>query len=186
MKINQIITETTDNLFNTADDLPSRKAIANYVYDMLQKSYQRIGGLKGSGFASPEDMVNKIPFWKVFRRGSDIKAVMMYKDKNGRKRVATGSDGSDDAKAWIADQFLQDANGRSFAEISGPSLGFHKKTLGDTLDDISFTHDQVRAALPGAEIRPVPGSKYEYQRSINGEWITKRMVGKPGNKLFHK
>lgn len=186
MKINQIITETVDNLFNTDDDLPTRKAMADRIFDMLQKSYKRMGGLKGSGFANPNDMVAKIPFWKVFRRGNDIKAVMMYKDKNGRKRVATGSDGSDEAKDWIADQFLQDANGRSFAEISGPSLGFHKKTLGDALDDISFTHDQVRAALPGVEIRPVPGSKYEYEREINGEWIPKRMVGKTGNSLYRK
>lgn len=182
MKLDQLL-ETFDNLFN--NDGEKRQALAPKVFTMLQNAYASIGGLKGAGFTSPEDMIANIPMWKVFRRGQDIKAVMMYKDTNGRKRVAMATDGSHEGKAtlakMIADEYAH--GGRSYAEISGGSLNFHKKVLGDKLDSITIPPSQVASILDmdPSEIRIV--SDAEYQRQLGGDWITKRMVGTIGKKL---
>ncbi len=175
--------ETFDNLF--AKDADKRQQYAQQVFDLIQNAYAPIGGMKGSGFNSPQDMIDRIPMWKLFRRGDTVKAVMMYKDTNGRKRVAMATDGSPEAKSTIA-KMLKDeyAHSRSYAEISGPSLKFHKRILGDDgLDAITIPAEQatkIRAVDPKL-IRIV--NQFEYQRNINGEWISKRMIGTPGKAI---
>lgn len=185
MKLDQLILETFDNLFT--NDVDKRHQYAEQVYQILQNAYSAIGGLKGGGFSSPEDMVETIPFWKIFRRGDQIKAVMMYKDTNGRKRVAMATDGSAEGKKAIT-RMLQDeyAQKRSYAEISGPSLKFHRRLLGDDgLDAITIPTDKAVEVLDlqPDEYRKV--SDTEYQRQFKGEWITKRMVGSIGNAINH-
>lgn len=183
MKLQQLILETYDNLF--VSDVDKRRQYAEQVFNLLQNAYQAIGGLKGGGFGSPQDMVEEIPFWKLFRRGDQIKAVMMYKDTNGRKRVAMATDGSPEGKKAIT-RMLQDEYNqkRSYAEISGPSLNFHRRVLGDDgLDAITIPTDQAVEVLnlQPDEYRKV--SDTEYQRQFKGEWITKRMVGSIGNTI---
>ena len=75
-------------------NLTSRKEKEKYaeeVFSLLQSTYSKIGGLKGNGFQSKEDMIEKIPFWKLFIFQGRVIACSMYKDKQGRKRVAIGS-----------------------------------------------------------------------------------------------
>lgn len=182
MKLQQL-TETFDNLF--AKDTDKRQRYAQQVYDLLQTAYSPIGGLKGSGFNSPQEMIEQIPMWKLFRRGNDIKAVMMYKDTGGRKRVAMATDGSPEGKKILArmvkDEYEQQ---RSYAEISGGSLRFHQRVLGDEmLDAITIpTRQAVQLLnLQPDEYRVV--SDVEYQREFKGEWITKRMLGVPGKNI---
>ena len=45
-----------------------RKKYAKQVWDLLQSSYAKIGGIKGQGFSSVDDMIANIPFWKLFQR----------------------------------------------------------------------------------------------------------------------
>lgn len=175
--------ETFDNLF--VKDQDKRQQYAQQVFDLIQNAYAPIGGMKGSGFNSPQDMIERIPMWKLFRRGDTIKAVMMYKDTNGRKRVAMATDGSPEAKSVIT-QMIKDEyrHSRSYAEISGPSLKFHKRILGDQgLDVITIPSSQAAKILGAdeSEIRIV--DQFEYQRNFNGEWITKRMIGTPGKAI---
>lgn len=182
MKLVQLV-ETFDNLFSK--DVDKRQQYASTIHSMLQNAYASIGGLKGAGFNSPDDMIANIPMWKVFRRGNDVKAVMMYKDTNGRKRVAMATDGSIEGKSVLAKMIADEYNhgGRSYAEISGGSLNFHKKILGDKLDAITIPSSQVAGILDmdPSEIRIV--SDTEYQRQLGGDWITKRMVGTIGKNL---
>jgi hypothetical protein len=42
-------------------DTEKKREHAEHLHGMLQKSYADQGGIHGSGFESPEDMVNKIP-----------------------------------------------------------------------------------------------------------------------------
>lgn len=44
---------------------------------------------------SPDDMVKNIPFWKLYTKNDKVIMALLYKDKNGRKIVALGIDGSD-------------------------------------------------------------------------------------------
>lgn len=190
MKVHDIITETITklqegyvNLFS--NDIEKRKQYAEQVFDLIQSSYKRIGGMKGSGFNSPQDMIDHIPFWKLFMRGDEIKAVAMYKDKNGRKRVAVATDGTSEGKQIVARIMQDDAtSGRAYAEISGPSLAFHKKILGnDILNDISIPVESVIKILKADSEDIRAKNDYEYERNINGNWIEKRMIGRPGNTI---
>jgi len=56
------------------------------VWNILQSSYASQGGIKGTGFGSKEEMIRKIPFWKIFRRGDQVKVVFLYKDKKVERR----------------------------------------------------------------------------------------------------
>ncbi len=89
MKFKNYFTEGINNLF-TKD---KKQEVVDIVWDLLQKSYAPIGGIKGSGFNSKEDMYN-IPFWKTVTVNNKIVAGIMYKDKDFRKTVAVFTDGT--------------------------------------------------------------------------------------------
>jgi major membrane immunogen (membrane-anchored lipoprotein) len=111
MLIKQIITERYVNLIHDNE----RKDLYKYaVYDLLQKSYANIGGVKGSGLEDPDSM-KSIPFWKIAVKDGKVIAVVLYKDKNGRKAVATGNDGSLAGKRAILD-IIRKEKDRSYAE----------------------------------------------------------------------
>lgn len=57
-----------------------REKYAEQVWDVLQFSYRDIGGIKGSGFSSIQDMIDNIPFWKMVTKNGEVHAVVMYKD----------------------------------------------------------------------------------------------------------
>jgi hypothetical protein len=62
MLIEQILQERFVNLIG---DDARKERHKDAAYDMLQQTYASIGGIKGSGFNSPDDMVENIPFWKL-------------------------------------------------------------------------------------------------------------------------
>lgn len=75
------LSEGFKNLF-TADQ---KRKYADEAFAQLQKSYEKVGGIHGNGFANVEDFIKNIPFWKL-RLGADGKIVSAayYKDKGGR------------------------------------------------------------------------------------------------------
>lgn len=174
------LTETIDNLF-MGDE--RREKYKDQVFDIITLSYAPSGGMQGSGFNDADDMVAQVPYWKLFRRGDTVKAVMLYKDKNGRKRVAIGTDGSNEAKTFLkkmlTDEYL---SGRSHAEVSGPSLGLAKKLLGDMFADIALDYEQVadvfKSKVEKGQLKPT-SDPYIYSRLINGQWHDKTMLGVP-------
>ncbi len=175
----------------TADN---KAQIADEVWKILTDSYAPIGGLKGSGFESKENMIAKIPFWKAVRKNGKIVAVAMYKDKNGRKRVAVGSDGTETGKKALQEIIKADFD-RSYVELSGKSLSFMIKTVGiDFVKSYLKTVDQVKK-ISNEELYP-PTDKflmdrfkvlipYMYDRKLgNGDQVTKVMVGTTGKKII--
>lgn len=172
------------------------------VWDLLQKSYAAIGGIKGSGFSSADEMVDKIPMWKMIARNGVVHAVVLYKDKGGRKSVAMGSDGSDFARKHIASLAPAELT-RSYAEKSKAALGLQMKSMPwDVLK--SFTHTATEAARiikdPITAIKSVPRAKwpkdaqltlakypqlidYGYLREIGGTQVFKVMFGSPGHSI---
>lgn len=126
---------------------------ADEVWDMLQKSYSAIGGIKGSGFNSKDDMVKNIPFWKLAYSGGDLKVVVMYKDKQGRKLVALGAKQGDPEAKPILFKILTEELKRSWAEYSGALLSSVLKHLD--LKDISkyaINPNIVKILLKGDDI----------------------------------
>lgn len=182
----ELLQESYINLIGTdAKTLEQKNAVKKEVFDLLQAAYAPIQGIKGSGFKSEDDMVANIWFWKLCRKNGKIIAVIMYKDRDGRKMVALGTDGSSEGKAAARKMMVEEiSRSRSYGEASGPALGMVKKLFGmqnkdpiegSPLEKYTVPADQVEAILK----KPVqPVSKYEYIRGIGGTDQKKVMFGR--------
>ena len=190
VKPREIIAEKFVNAF-----LDNEKAMyADEVWDILVSSYSSIGGLKGAGFESKQAMINNIPFWKLVKKNGNIVAVAMYKDKNGRKRVAIGSDGTELGKLALQEIIKADF-ARAYVELSGKSLSFMIKTVGiefvksyiKTVEEVQqLSKDPVFDPTDTFLMNKFPTLvPYMYDRHLaNGEAVTKIMVGTSGNKII--
>ena len=170
----QLLTERILNITSNED----KQKYGEQVYAILQKSYEKIGGLKGSGFTSVEDMINNIPFWKIVKKGDNVVAVHMYKDKSGRKMVACGSDmskqGRDITKRFLLDDILRD---RAYMEVSGRVLTYIKSILTDEeFKKYAIPAEKVKEVFANKQIEIV--SEYEYKRQLgSGDEEVKVMFG---------
>jgi hypothetical protein len=192
----------TERYINLIGNDPKKSQYADEVFALLQKAYADIGGIRGNGFNSPEDMVAKIPFWKLVKKDGRIVAAVLYKDKNGRKSVAVGTDGSPEAKRAYQDAIKQEPK-RSYSEKSKASLGAFIKHAGN-IEQHAQTPEQAEKVLqepviPMAGMRPEDWpvddkeraatlqtiqkypelERYGYFRDIGGVNSFKVMVGTP-------
>lgn len=183
-----VLNEVYLNLFKS--DIELRKKYGQECYDMLQKSYEKIGGLKGSGFNSVEDMIKNIPFWKLMRRDGVITACVFYKDEGaGRKRVAAGQNNTVQGKKdWKMMSLEELKTERSISEISGAPLSIQFKSTPDFIkycipfDEIKdiLKKDITRPPNDDSEVLKYPELKdFFYQRLIGGHLHTKIAFGKP-------
>ena len=159
------------------------------VFNMLQHAYKDQGGIHGSGFKDPDDMVKNIPFWKIHKKEGKITSVSMYKDSQGRKRVAVATNGTEEGKKSLTTMMGDDyKRNRAHGEISGKSLSFMKKHVdvlkhAKTFDQAKEYHakkgDEVRKpSEDDPEVKRHPELKdHFYQRKIGDEWHTKVLVG---------
>lgn len=170
------------------------------VWNILQTQYQELGGLKGSGFKSKEDMIKNIPFWKMVRKGGIIHAVVMYKDSQGRKSVQMGVlKDSQYGKDKIKEIIQQDVK-RAYTERSKGQLGLTMKTVPwDILKEFIIPIEEVKRIFKDEEIiklSTVNKSEYPkdqvetlqkfpqlleygYLREIGGSFVFKVMLGTP-------
>lgn len=170
------------------------------VWNILQTQYQELGGLKGSGFKTKEDMIKNIPFWKMVRKGGMIHAVVMYKDSQGRKSVQMGVlKDSQYGKDKIKEIIQQDVK-RAYTERSKGQLGLTMKTVPwDILKEFIIPIEEVKRIFKGEEIiklSTVNKSEYPkdqidtlqkfpqlleygYLREIGGSLVFKVMLGTP-------
>lgn len=200
MLVEDIITERYVNLFQ--GDTDKREQYKAAVWDVLQKSYAAIGGIKGKGFSSPEDMMN-LPMWKLGIRDGKVRAVIMYKDKGGRKSVAIGTDGSEEGGWFINDMFKNELS-RSYGEKSKAALGKMMKMFPfDVLEEFLVSPDRVAEMQPNDQIIAIKDVRkedwptdaqmtiskypqlvdYGYLRDIGGNMVFKVMLGSPGKKV---
>ncbi len=189
----QRLHESYDNFL--PNDIERKRSIAKEVFDMIQKAYEPLGGMHGSGFKNPEDMVQNIPMWKVYRKGGSIRAVAMYKSGlSGRKRVAVATDGSNEGKGGLSDIMTNDlTQNRSYGESSGRSLQFLIRHVKD-VSVFAIDPEKVKQIQPKDEFRDVPSDdpeikahpdlkRFFYQRKIGGDWHTKIALGSPGKRI---
>lgn len=202
LSFSQYISENYKN-FIGVDSRVDREKWADQVWDILQKSYAPIGGIKGSGFNSKQDMINNIPFWKIYTKGDKVVAVAFYKDKGGRKSVAIATDGSDLGKKIVSDIY-KSSLGVSYGEKSGAALGTMMKTIPwDVLKGFMFTPEQIEK-ITGDKVQTVSDFGYDnldakdkftydkfpqlkpyfYVRELGGEMHLKVSMGTPNLKIF--
>lgn len=176
------------------NNLAARKKYGQEVFDLLQTSYKAIGGIHGNGFNSVEDMIKNIALWKIVTRDGVVTAVVMYKDKEGRKRVAAGTNGTSQGKMdWKMLANSEIKTQRGYGEISGAPLSIYTKQVPD-LEKYAMPFEDVVKLNKGEEIRRPPQDDeevlkhpnlkdYFYQRKIGGHWHTKVTIGKPGQPI---
>lgn len=181
-------------------DLETKKKYQKQVWDLLQYSYKAIGGIKGNGFESPDAILN-LPMWKMVVNQGKVEAVVIYKDKGGRKSVAIGCTGSDYAKKHVANIMKAELS-RSYGEKSKAALGSMMKTVPwDALEPFVQTPDTVAkmnkrdVITPVAKVKDLPDDakmtlnkyphlrKYGYMRDISGTPTFKVMFGSPGKSI---
>lgn len=177
MSIRGILLERYVNVFNNAE----KDVYADDVWDILQSTYEKLGGIKGSGFRSKDEMIKTFPLWKLVRKNEKIVACILYKDKNGRKVAAIGQDGSQEGKEALRKAFMEEVKTqRSFGEVSGPALRMAEKLFGDELEKYLIPAEEVSAIL-GKEVKIL--GKFRYTRSIGSDTVEKVMFGKPNQKI---
>ncbi len=204
MLVEQIITERYVNAVGFGPEAQQvKQRYLDQVWDILQKSYAPIGGIKGKGFETKESMLD-LPMWKMGIRDGRVRAVIMYKDKNGRKSVAMGTDGSDEGNWFINDIFKNELS-RSYGEKSKAALGKMMKTYPfDVLEPFLVSPDRVAEMNPQDRVIPIkqvpkqdwPADAvmtlnkypqlidYGYLRDITPETtLFKVMVGTPGKTI---
>lgn len=195
MKTFEEFLNESDNLNETYINLIGDKSKSekekykDIVFELLQQSYAKIGGIAGSGFNDPDDMIKNIPFWKLCKKSGKIVAGKMYKDSNGRKSVAAFTDGTPIGKAALAD-ITKNEFDRGMGEVSAAMLGFTIKHNGiDKVKHAAKTVDQAEKILGkklSREIEPEYSEKYPqlkdyfYSREIGGEMHTKILLGTEG------
>lgn len=199
------LAETYVNLIKDRDD-EKRENLKIQLFDMLKKSYQKIGGLHGSGFSSENDMIENIPFWKLVRKNGEILSAVFYKDKDGRKLVATTTNGSQEGKEELI-RILIDELGlsknllkknigaRSYFEISGPILSIISREIDyDLIKSVAVSVSDVRkmqtdsaiydVGIHDPEVMKHPELRdFFYMREIGGENHTKIMLGVKNQKI---
>ena len=173
----KFITEKYKNFLSK--DSSKKSEYAEEVYELLNNAYAPIGGIKGSGFSSPQDMVKTIPFWKLGFDSGRLVAVVMYKDVGeGRKLVAVGSTRDAEGKKKLKEIFKQEF-ARSYAEISDPLLAWFNRAYPDLMKKYRMKVTDAVKIQP--EITPI--DDYFYSRKIGGSHHTKIMLGTIGKKI---
>lgn len=166
MKSHEFLIERVVNLH----DVESKEKYAAAVWDILQKSYEKIGGFKSAH--SPEDLVNDTGLWKVVTRDGQISAVNVYKDKFGRKSIASGTNGTEQGKRDFLMVKNEDVKlGRAWAEVSGAP---EKILARQGAKPIPNKFAQI---LTGKEILELNPDGMHYTRLIGGEPHEKIIYG---------
>jgi hypothetical protein len=197
MKTFQQLMTINERFVNLIGNDQKKSDYAEELYDILQKSYEPIGGIHGSGFENSQSMIEKIPFWKLAVKDGKIVAAILYKDKQGRKSVAVATDQSTIGKQQLANIIFADFS-RAYIEVSSKMLSFLKKnTPTGFLNKNAIAFEKVQQLVKDDEIRrPSPNDEeikrhpelrdFFYQREIGGQWHTKIMLGAPGKNIRMK
>lgn len=180
MRYSELLLEKIVNLHSTDEKLP----YAAQVWDMLQRSYKKVGGFKSS--TSPEELANDPGYWKLVRRGDKITAVAIYKKISNTQNfksigIATETEFNPETGEYKATaRGLNDFNmvkagdlktNRSWVEVSGPA---EKAMARAGAKPVSNKYAEF---LTGKKIIELNKDGYHYTRLIQGKPYEKIIVG---------
>ena len=182
MRYKELLVEHIVNLHSPEE----KERYANTVWDMLTRSYEKIGGFKSA--VNVDDLINTPGYWKLVRRNGRITAVSIYrKSSNTRnfKKIASATETERDPVSntyKATTQGLRDhrmitvddlKTKRCWAEVSGPAETVYFR-LGAVPIDNRFA-----GVLTGKEILSLDQDHFHYTRLIQGAPVVKVIVGFP-------
>lgn len=182
----RILSENFKN-FVGVKSIEDRKVWADRVWDLLQKAYHDIGGIKGNGFESVDMMTRVLPFWKLAVKGDRVLVAILYKDKGGRKIVAIATDQSPESKPILTD-ILKAGLKTGWTELSGACLGYVMKNIGLagfkpfllTPEEVTKTSgDETTRLTPEiiADLNKLDGYVYRRYSPMLGDYMYVREIG---------
>jgi hypothetical protein len=170
MKLKSLLPKLLTERFLSLLSVEDRRKYIDEVWDMLQKSYAKVGGFKSA--PNKEELLKETDFWKLVKKNGKIVAIALYKFKRGRKSIAGGTDGTDLGKEWLMKIFLEDLQqNRSWSEVSD-KVELIKTKMGYFKIPNKFVEEILNK--PIISLDP---DGYHYTRMIAGEPHTKMMVG---------
>ena len=184
------LNETVLNIGLSDSDRDLRTKHEAHISDILKSSYKSVGGYGGLGSGSSEehsaitaDIHNPNHFIKGTVRDGKLVAVSLYRKTDaGRKRIASGTDGSTDGKKGYIKSQEEDRDRKernAYSEVS------HKpEEIAKKMGVPQVSNDDVSKII-GKPIEKLPNGTH-YQRDLGGVKRTKVMVGHPDLKLSHK
>jgi hypothetical protein len=170
MKLKSILeTVLSERYVNVKTTLDKQK-YAQEVWDMIQKSYAKIGGYKG--VESVDELIKDSDLWKLVRKNNKIVAVTIYKDKYGRKSIVSATDGTDVGKQSLFSIWIEDLKfNRSWAEVSGKAAEIKLKQGYNPIPN------KYAADILNKEIVALNPDGFRYTRLISGIPYEKMILG---------
>lgn len=180
MRYREFLVERVINLHTFDEKLP----YADQVWDMLQRSYKKIGGFKSAD--SPRDLANDPGYWKLVRRNGKITALGIYKKSPATKNFKTIASATETelnpetGEYKATERGLKDYNKikiedirakRSWAEVSGPAEKLMIRSGATPIDN------KYAELLTGKKILDLDSDGFHYTRLIQGEPHRKIIVG---------
>ena len=163
------VRELLEHVVNAFDSNEKFKYAAE-VWDLLQSSYIKTGGFKSA--SSVAELIDDSGLWKLVTRDGKVTAVGIYKDKFGRKGIASGTDGSTQGKKDYMMIKSEDVkHKRSWSEVSGAPEKIMTK-LGAKPIPNKYAH-----ALTGKHIIELNRDGFHYTRLIAGHPHEKVIMG---------
>lgn len=153
-------TELFEHYVNAFDE-DSKAKYADQVWDIMQKSYASQGGFHSAD--DIHDLIHKTGMWKLAVRSGHVYAAMLYKDQQGRKSIASGTDGSLLGKRDYFKMKEEDIRmERAWAEVSGPVERIMQQSGAEPIPN------KFAAILTGKHIDEMDDDGYHYTRIISG------------------
>ena len=164
-----------------------REQYRDQIRDIISLSYAKIGGYKALGTNSDaehkeiNDLIDDSLIKAIVRNGK-MTAVNMYKDRLGRKIIASGSDGTQKGKDdWWLIQVEDNEQERSWGEVSHALEYIYKthiknRKTGNTMPVISADKAEK---ITGKKINKILPDGEHYEREIAGKMLTKTIMGFP-------
>lgn len=148
------------------------------IFGLINKAYSYIGGHVNYKSASDVTGAEGENEYEVIDLDNDpdIDAVNVQKPKgpSGQKMVATGHDGSSDAKrAALSLKIDRLKKPGYYVEVSGRIMDILKSAGVPIVTD----EETIRKVLSGKEIKMNDDGTYE--RKLGGSWHTKMLMGSP-------
>lgn len=168
MRFREILAEHYVNCLTPEDKAP----YAERVFHLIQTAYANIGG--NCNITDIASLCEDTGMWKLVRRDGEIVFAAIYKDRQGRKFVAIGHDGSKPAKGELRKLITQEIKmHKSWAEVSGAMA---RIMLGT---GISAIPAEKAGEILGKEILAYGDDGFSYTRIIAGKVYQKVLVGYP-------
>lgn len=167
MRYHEIINEHYVNLHTDEE----KAEYGQIVYDLVATAYGPIGG--HCNYNNAEELIADTNMWKLVRRGGEIVMVALYKDRNGRKLVGIGHNGTSSAKSELARVLVDDMKmKRCWYEASGATAKILMRA------GVPLIPAERAGEVLGKEINSVE-SEFVYTRMIGGHPHKKILCGWP-------